>query len=451
MIIIDDSKELDSLLQDIKKQEVVLVVPILTDHQLHPSINKISCIYVYSSNEVEFIVPIHHTEQITGFKEHLNKLLNLESIFVHDKKVWLQMGGNNKVYDVKSLWWYTYNEAYDDNHYFTDAHHFYWRRHTNLQHVNTIIPLMKHIEMCQKIRKYAWPMIVNQKSSKIRSTESGYASYIRFNMIYPRIFAEIESNGMQVNNSFKMKELITNGRVYSNYHYHTTTGRPSNAFRGFNFAAMNKQDGTRDAFCSRFENGALVEFDFDAYHVRLIARLIGYELPKGSVHTYFGKFYFGSDTLTSEQYEQSKQITFRLLYGHIEKEFLKIPFFQEVNNFVYSLWKQWKTNGCIQTPILKRPICKDSLSDMNQNKLFNYYLQALETEFTANRLNQLSYLLNGYKTCIVLYTYDSVLFDVPIHNAKEILPKIKSCLEGDDFPVKCKVGNIYSKMNDIKL
>ena len=433
MIIIDDPKELDSLLQDIKKEEVVLVIPILTDHQLHPSINKISCIYVYSSNEIEFIVPIHHTEQITGFKEHLNELLQLESIFVHDKKLWLQMGGNNKVYDVKSLWWYTYNEAYDDNHYFTDAHRFYWRRHTNLQHVNTIVPLMKHAEMCQKIRKYAMPMIINSKLSD---------SYKRFNMIYPKIFADIESNGMQINDSFKLKELITDGRVYSNYHYHTTTGRPSNAFRGFNFAAMNKQDGTRDAFCSRFKNGALV---------RLIARLIGYELPKGSVHTYFGKFYFGTDTLTQEQYEQSKQITFRLLYGHIEKEFLKIPFFQEVNDFVYSLWNKWKTNGCIQTPILKRPLCKDSLSDMNQNKLFNYYLQALETEFTANRLNQLSYLLKEYKTCIVLYTYDSVLFDVPIHEAKEILPKIKSCLEGNDFPVKCKVGNIYSKMNDIKL
>ena len=442
MIIIDDSSELDSLLQEIQKEEVVLVVPILTDHQHHPSINKISCIYVYSSNEIEFIVPIHHTEQITGFKEHLNKLLELESIFVHDKKLWLQMGGNNTVFDVKSLWWYTYNEAYDDNHYYTSAHNFYWRRHTNLQHVNTIVPLMKHVEMCQKIRKYAWPMIVNSKLTD---------SYKRFNMFYPKIFAEIESNGMQVNDSFKMKELITNGRVYSNYHYHTTTGRPSNAFRGFNFAAMNKQDGTRDALCSRFENGALVEFDFDAYHVRLIARLIGYELPPGSIHTYFGKFYFGTETLTQEQYEQSKQITFRLLYGHIEKEFLKIPFFQEINDFVYSLWSEWKKDGYIETPLLKRRLYKDSLSNMNQNKLFNYFLQAFETEFTANRLNQLSYLLKGYKTCIILYTYDSVLFDVPIHNAKEILPKIKSCLEGDDFPVKCKVGNIYSKMSDIEL
>ena len=442
MIIIDDSKELDSLLQDIKNETHVLVVPILADHQLHPSINKISCIYVYSSNEIEFIVPIHHTEQLTGFKEHLNKLLDLESIFVHDKKLWLQMGGNNNVYDVKTLWWYTYGEAYDENHYYTSAHHFYWRRHTNLQHVNTIIPLMKHAEMCQKIRKYAMPMIINSKLSD---------SYKKFNNYYPKIFSEIESNGMQTTNSFKMKELIKDGRVYSQYHYHTTTGRPSNAFRGFNFAAMNKQDGTRDALCSRFENGALVEFDFDAYHVRLIAQLIGYKLPTGSIHTYFGKFYFGTDKLTSDQYEQSKQITFRLLYGHIEKEFLKIPFFKQVNNFVHSLWSEWKSNGYIKTPILKRVLSKDNLSDMNQNKLFNYYLQSLETEFTASRLNFLSNLLKKYKTCIILYTYDSVLFDVPIYEAKEILIKIKSCLEGNDFPVKCKVGNIYSKMNDIKL
>jgi len=442
MIIIDDSEELESLLQNIEKDSHVLAVPILADHQLHPSINKISCIYIYSSNEIEFIVPIHHTEQLAGFIELLHKVLSLESIFVHDKKLWIQMGGNNNVYDVKTLWWYTYGESYDDNHYYTSAHTFYWRRHTNLQYVNTIIPIMKHAQMCQKIRKYAMPMIVNSKLTE---------SYKQFNTHYPKIFAEIESNGMQVNDSFKMKELITNNKVYSNYHYHTTTGRPSNAFRGFNYAAMNKQDGTRDSFCSRFENGALVEFDFDAYHVRLIAQLIGYKLPAGSIHTYFGKFYFGTETLTSDQYEQSKQITFRLLYGHIEKEFLKIPFFKQVNEFVYSLWNEWKRNGYIKTPILKRVLSKDNLSDMNQNKLFNYYLQALETEFTATRLNKLLLLLKKYKTCIILYTYDSVLFDVPIHEAKQILPNIKTCLEGENFPVKCKVGNIYSKMNDFKL
>ena len=440
-MIIDDIDELTILFENIKK-ETTLLVPILADHYDHPSINNISCIYVYVNGYKECIVPIRHTEQIHGFKEQLQQFLELESIFVHDKKLWLQMGGNDAVYDVKTLWWYTYGESYDETHYYTTAHNFYWRRHTILKNVNSMIPMMSHLAMCQKIRKYAWPMIINSKLT---------ASYKRFNMFYPKIFADIESNGMHVTDSFKMKELITNDKVYSNYHYHTTTGRPSNAFRGFNFAAMNKQDGTRDAFCSRFETGALVEFDFDAYHVRLIARLIGYELPTDSIHTYFGKFYFDTDTLTQEQYEQSKQITFRLLYGHIEKEFLKIPFFKQVNDFVYSLWTEWKKNGYIETPILKRHLSSDNLINMNQNKLFNYYLQALETEFTVTRLAQVSSLLDGYKTCITLYTYDSVLFDVPINEAKEILPRIKTVLEGNDFPVKCKVGNIYSKMNNIEL
>jgi len=43
------------------------------------------------------------------------------------------------------------------------------------------------------------------------------------------------------------------------------------------------------------------------------------------------------------------------------------------------------------------------------------------------------------------------LFDIPVTEAKIILPKIKQVLETGKFPVKCKVGNIYSKMNDIKL
>jgi hypothetical protein len=151
---------------------------------------------------------------------------------------------------------------------------------------------MQHLAMCQKIRKYAWPMCVNSKLTQ---------SYLQFNSTYPETFAEIESAGLQVNDTFRMPELVNNDRVYSQYNYYTMTGRPSNAYRGFNFAAMNKEDGTRTAFCSRFENGALVEMDFDSYHVRLIARLIGYDLPTSSIHDYLGRFYFGVTELTEEQ------------------------------------------------------------------------------------------------------------------------------------------------------
>ena len=88
--------------------------------------------------------------------------------------------------------------------------------------------------------------------------------------------------------------------------------------------------------------------------------------------------------------------------------------------------------------------------ELIKNKLFNYLLQAVETEFSVKKLYEIQQLLEKTKTCLILYTYDSLLFDIPVTEAKIILPKIKQVLETGKFPVKCKVGNIYSKMNDIK-
>ena len=440
-MIVDDESDIITLFDYIQDKKT-LIIPILADSQCHAAVNEISCIYVYTEDAVERLIPIRHTEQIRGFTEHVQRFLCLENIFVYDKKQWLQIGGNNNVWDVKTLWWYTYNEAYDESHYPTTAHTFFWRRHTSMPYVNSIIPLQQHLAMCQKIRKYAWPMCMNAELTD---------SFLKFNGVYPDVFASIERNGLYVNDSFKMSELIHDGFVYSQYNYHTLTGRPSNAFRGFNFAAMNKEDGTRDAFCSRFDNGALVEMDFDAYHVRLIARLINYKLPIGSVHEYFGRFYFDTDTLTEDQYEQSKQITFRLLYGGIDHEFLSIPFFAQVNKFVYELWSSWKSKKYIETPILKRRIVHDMITNPTANKVFNYYLQATETEVSVQKLYSIQNILSQYQTKLILYTYDSVLFDVDYSEALELLPKIKTALEQGNFPVKTKVGNIYNKMKTITL
>jgi len=440
-MIVDYNGDVETCLK-CAQEERSLIVPIYSNPITHTSIQKICAIYVYCETGEEWIVPMHHTEQIRGFSEYLNDFLSLNDIFIHDKKRWIQSGGTGNSWDVKTLWWYTYSESYDESHYSTSAHTFYWNRHKTLSHINALIPLQKHFEMCQKIRHYAWPMCQNAKLTE---------SYQQFNSTYPSVFAEIESNGLQINESFRMPELIQNSKVYSQYNYHTTTGRPSNAFRGFNFAAMNKEDGTRSAFCSRFDNGALVEMDFDSYHVRLIARLVEYDLPESSIHDYLGKFYFGVDSLTETQREESKAITFRLLYGGIDREFLTIPFFKKVNDFIYTLWDKWKRNGCVETPILQRKICKDTLQNMTANKIFNYYLQAMETEVSVKKLHQLNEILHSYKSCIILYTYDSILLDVYYPEAKVLLPKIKNKLEQGKFPVKCKVGDIYDKMNTILL
>jgi hypothetical protein len=234
-MILDHEQDVINILEQCVSNKTLLV-PIFSSPIIHVSQNPLVAIYIYTAAEDECIIPLRHTEQLRGFSHHVTAFLQLENIFVHDKKQWLQTGGNDAVWDVKTLWWYTYGEAYEEGHYPTAAHQFYWRRHNAMPHVNAIVPLQKHFEMCQKIRHYAWPMCVNAEMSD---------SYVKFNATYPRVFADIESAGLQVTETFRMPEIVKEGRVYSQYNYHTTTGRPSNAFGGFNFAAMNKEDGTR--------------------------------------------------------------------------------------------------------------------------------------------------------------------------------------------------------------
>jgi hypothetical protein len=181
----------------------------------------------------------------------------------------------------------------------------------------------------------------------------------------------------------------------------------------------------------------------------LIARLINYNLPTGSVHEYFGRFYFDTDTLTEEQYEQSKQITFRLLYGGIDKEFLEIPYFRQVNDLIWKLWGDYKKRGYITTPVEKRPITMEGVERVTANKLFNYYLQALETEVSVRKMETVIEYLRDKTSKLILYTYDSLLFDVSTTEARDIVLQLRIILEEGNFPVKVKYGKTYSKMKTI--
>ena len=56
-------------------------------------------------------------------------------------------------------------------------------------------------------------------------------------------------------------------------------------------------------------------------------------------------------------------------------------------------WSDFKENGFVVTPLMKRPLYKNCLHDMNPNKLFNYLLQASETEYNLHMLNNVNDLL----------------------------------------------------------
>ena len=68
---------------------------------------------------------------------------------------------------------------------------------------------------------------------------------------------------------------------------------------------------------------------------------------------------------------------------------------------------------------------------MNPQKLFNYILQNMETSLNIEVLFRIFKLLKGRNTKLVLYTYDSFLFDVDkseeflLDDIKEVFYKLK--------------------------
>ena len=266
--------------------------------------------------------------------------------------------------------------------------------------------------------------------------------------IYPSIVG-IEKNQLQVdlpkfNTCFK-KQYIED-KVTCNYFLHTSTGRPSNTFDNVNFSALNKNDGSRESFISRFENGKLVEFDFDAYHVRLIADMIKYKFPDDiSIHEYSGKFYFRTESLSEAQYKESKALTFKFLYSTVSEEYRNIEFFKQVETLKDNIWESVRTTGYIESPVSKKKIYLKNYEDMSRAKLFNYLLQSVETEVSMLFIKEVIALLQEKKSKLILYTYDSFLIDFCLEDGKKLLQELTELIKH----AKVKVGDNYQNLKSL--
>ena len=89
------------------------------------------------------------------------------------------------------------------------------------------------------------------------------------------------------------------------------------------------------------------------------------------------------------------------------------------------------------------------MSDVNKNKLFNYIIQAHETETNIKTIIELNYYLLNRKTKLVLYGYDSFLFDVHKDDRVQVFRELKNILERNGHLVKAKAGKNYGEMVNI--
>ena len=444
MQIIEDEIELQRVLISLESG-ASFWIPIYSDPFQHYVNNRISFIYIYSiTDDIDYIIPFHHMDCLNLNIERLQDLTSPHDIFVLAKKRFVNFTGI-KCYDADMVeWWQTHrmlplNETNTVTH---DVWNRWWHNETNTY---DWLPMTRHIERCIAMR---------EGFMKSYATFEKTAEFEQYEQMVTDNFAAIERSSLHVDYNKFVSHFKANGiknnKACSEYNIWTTTGRPSNKFGGVNYAALNKEDGCRESFTSRWERGMLIEMDFDAYHPRLIADIVKYDLPEGSIHEYFAQQYFGKQDITEQEYEDSKKITFRLLYGGIDKDFAKVPFFGKTKEFINFLCTVFKKKGRVYTPYFKRPLYAKHLQEMNPNKLFNYVLQAAETENNINVLNSVNGLLQEYNTELVLYTYDSLLFDFDLRDGKELLIKLKSIMsQAGKYPVKTKAGVNYHAMSDM--
>ena len=414
---------------------MIVLIPIFSDGFLHPSHkdNDLSLLYIRHWGDREGrIICLSHPD--CGDKESIDDIKNDQTNFylTPDKKKLMNIFPNTRLIDVNYMNWWKTNKPMNLEDIRINSYDFFNNKYYNMKNVNQIIPLVKHKEYCDK---------VFDKMQKVVS--SVYDT--PYNSEAIDVYNFIEKSGVKVSDNIldifdhRVKRHISDGKLYSNYFLWTSTGRPSNSFGSVNFAALNKEQ--RKGFIP--EHDMLVEYDYDAYHLRLIADLIDYKFPKGSVHEYLASFY-------GSTYEESKSISFRLLYGGIDKDIAKsIPFFGKVQHFIDEKWSEFNRDNYVKTNIYSRRIHKDNMSDVNKNKLFNYIIQAHETETNIKTIIDLKHYLLNRKSKLVLYGYDSFLFDIHKDDRVQVFRELKQILERNGNLVKAKAGKNYGEMVNI--
>jgi hypothetical protein len=392
----------------------------------HPVTTELSFLYIAFSQE-HFILPFNHND---CEKLEIDLSTSNQIKFCWNKKGLLQANLNiTKLKDVQSSLFFNKNELYPFYEKIEVLTNFYHRLGIR-DDLGKSIPIMKFIEVLNGI-------VGDWHPNYLRNTLKPCLPWIDDTMI-PTL-SDIELLGIQVDREKFFDRWPSNrkslwfSRTFTEYNPYTITSRPSSRHLGINYSALNKKDGSRECFVPK-KGKLFLQFDYDAYHVRIIGKLIKYKLPDTSVHQWLADQY-GCD------YDESKGRTFRILYGGVSDEDRKIPFFDKVDKFIKSLNDKALQNGYIQTP-KGRKIPLSWIEKPNSQKLFNYILQATETEFNIEAMKKLK---ENDLPLPILYTYDSFLFEFD-DSEVDTIKKVKSVLESFGFPVKADWGSDYSKV-----
>jgi len=410
--LIEDIKHIETLCRIKHQFAYVDVIP--CSHTLHPVENSVCAIYLRPRDDSKgYIIPVNHSETINFELEEVEKVLNsIENIYVRDRKEFLHY------FPIK----HCYQSSPSPHTYIpqlTTAHTQIYNRFPDIKNLNTIIPIVKHYEVCEQNYLNFDPKEINPFYNKAAL-----------------VFNQLERAGIKVDQA-KFEQYFdkeANEFIYTQYNLNTLTTRPSNTFNNLNFSALNKDNGERECFIPR--NNAFIEMDISAYHPTLLANLLDYTFDSDDIHGNFAQMY-------NVDYAKAKEITFKQIYGGIWKEYEDLEFFSKVKAYTDDLWNSFNYNGYIRCPISNHRFLKNDLENMNPQKLLNYVLQNLETANNVCILYDIFKVLRGKNTKLVLYVYDSFLFDFD-ENEKAVMLQILGIFNKYKLQTKIKKGKNYN-------
>lgn len=422
--IVESKEQFELFTRRVDGKYYVEVIPY---HDLiHPRLNQVCLIYIRPLNAKKgYIIPISHNEAFSiSIMEVRNLISSYEEVYVRDKKfVSYFLNPKNLIHiplllDITKIQELQY--PIFDNFY----------RRYNRNDINKIIPISKHYERCEDYFNII-ESVVNIKKPE----------YFEFYNKALDVFKAVEYTGIcvdidlinaslpPVNALYSIKEKI----AYTQYNIDTTTKRPSNRFNGINFAAIPKTEECRKGFIPK--NNKFIDIDIDSYHPTIIAKQIGYDFGDESIHEHLAKMY-GVD------YNTSKELTFKQLYGGIFREYKDIEFFAKTQKLIDELWEQFNTQGYIECPISRYRFEKSKLDKMTPQKLFSYWVQNLETSQNIGIIKDILNILRNHKSKLVLYTYDSFLIDMDKEESY-LLESICKIFDKRSLKYKIKYGDNY--------
>ena len=411
---------------------------ISTNNNYHPKLTSTVAVYLRPVNSKHgFIIPINHDEGLNVDKERVYELLKaFTTLYTLDKKYLLYHFNLQGAIDLSLLYSMVKFDKLEYSRDFSYINAFYNKFKDN-SNINQFVPISKLYEASEEIYHKVKDVIDI-------TIPSGFDFY---NKTATNVFFLLEQSGIGIHKE-QFEEMFTprdsnynivEDITYSYYNLYNITSRPTNAFNSVNYAAIPKTDKHRSSF--KPQNDFFVEFDFDGYHVRLLCEQLKYELTDESAHMQLAKKYFKKSVIGDEEYTKAKQINFHALYGRIPEEYKDVDIFVKIQEFINSLWIKYQALGEVNNPVSDKPFTEE-LEDMNPQKLMNYLMQSLETSRNILILKDVLRYLQNKKSKVVLYTYDSLLFDFSKEDGKDTLTELQNILEsGKKYPVKFK----YSK------